>query len=93
MHRPCMMGMGEADRGVTTHLQDEFKHETKKMRSSKGNWKKPQDKAGRNTSASLKRRTASIVGNTIICMMFFSREAYSGGAGPSQRHDTDSEEE
>ena len=71
MHRPHMMGMGEADRGVTTHLQDEFKHGTKKMPSSRGNWKKPQDEVGRNTSAGLKRRTASIVGNTIICMMFF----------------------
>ena len=66
-----MMGMGEADRGITTHLQDEFEHGTKKMPSSRGSWKKPQDKAGRNMSAGLKRRTTSIVGSTIICMMFF----------------------
>ena len=71
MHRPCMMDMGEADRGVTTHLQDEFEHGTKKMPSSRGNWKKPQDEAGRNTSTGLKKRTASIIGSTIICMMFF----------------------
>ena len=64
MHQPRMMGMGEADRGVTTHLQDEFEHGTKKMPNSRGNWKKPQDEAGRNTSAGLKRRTASIVGST-----------------------------
>ena len=71
MHQPRMMGMGEADRGVMTHLQDEFEHGTKKMPSSRGNWKKPQDEAGRNTSVGLKRRTTSIVGSTIICMMFF----------------------
>ena len=66
-----MMDMGEADRGVTTHLQDEFEHGTKKMPNSRGNWKKPQDEAERNTFAGLKKRTTSIVGSTIICMMFF----------------------
>ena len=72
MHQPCMMDMGEADRGITTHLLDKFEYGTKKMPSSRGNWKKPQDEAGKNTSAGLKRRATSIVGSTIICMMFFA---------------------
>ena len=57
--------------GVTTHLQHEFELLTMKMPSFRVKCVKPQYGAKKSTSASSKRTTASCIGSTIICMMFF----------------------
>ena len=92
MHQPRMMGMGEADRGITTpprRVQTQDEEDAQFQRELEEATRRSREEYVRRLEEenNFYRRQHNNLYDV------FSREAYSGGAGSSRRHNTDSEEE